>query len=268
MIIDRQKLQALIHRPFVPPKANELRREGNFFVIGGNLDPQQTLETVFDSHCQAPVELMLVTFGGIDTFHRGEEITRLLKKNFHVHLMGHFDYPAPPYILERAYAAGIDIVDIPLTVFDSGLAREMGLHKEDRIAALEAAQHIFPAWGVASTLTVGEEACCSTVSGIDMLLKKGIIPLAAVSARAERYPREEIEAVFVHLAEGFKKRKVTTIPLLPLFPATTPLVPAKTGGVLKGFINKLQDRRLLAASDLRRSLRVKQVEESFESAGL
>ncbi len=268
MIVDRQKLQALIRRPFESPKADELRREGNLFVIGGELDPQETLETVFDSHCQAPVELMLVAFGGIDSFHRGEEITRLLKKNFHVHLMGCFHYPVPSHILERAYAAGIDIVDIPLTVFDSGLAREKGLHKEDRIATLEAAQHIFPAWGVASTLTVGDEACCSTVSGIDMLLKKGIVPLAAVSPRAERYPREEIETVFLHLAEGFKKRKVTTKPVLSLLSAITPLVPAKAGGVLKGFIDKLYDRRLLAASDLRRSLRIKQVEESFESAGL
>lgn len=268
MIVDHQKLHALIHSPFGSPRASELRREGNLFLIGGELDPQETLETVFDSHCQAPVELMLVVFGGINSFHRGEEITRLLKKNFHVHLMGRFDYPAPPHILERAYAAGIDIVDIPLTVFDSGLSREKGLHKEDRIAALEAAQHIFPAWGVASTLRAGEEACCSAVSGIDMLLKKGIIPLAEVSPRAERYPREEIEAVFLHLAEGFKRRKVTTKPILPLLSTISPLVPAKAGGVLRGFIDKLQDRRLLAASDLRRSLRTKQVEESFESAGL
>ena len=33
-------------------------------------------------------------------------------------------------------------------------------------------------------------------------------------------------------------------------------------------MDKLQDRRLLAASDLRRSLRVKQVEESFDVRGL
>jgi hypothetical protein len=268
VIIDRQKLQALIYHPFGSPKANELRREGNLFVIGGELNPQETLETVFDSHCQAPVELMQVVFGGIDGFHRGEEITRLLKKNFHVLLMGRFDYPAPPHILERAYAAGIDIVDIPLAVFDSGLSREKGLHKEDRIAALEAAQHIFPTCGVTSTLKVGEEACCSTVSGIDALLKKGIVPLAEVSPRAEQYPREEIEAVFLHLAEGFRKRKATTKPLLPLLSAITPLVPAKPRGVLKGFIDKLSDRRLLAASDLRRSLRVKQIEESFGSSGL
>jgi hypothetical protein len=268
MILDRQKLHALIHRPIGRPGTRELRRDGSVFFIGGELDPQETLETVFDSHCQAPAELMLVTFGGVDTFHRGEEIVRLLKKNFHVHVMARFAFAPPPYILERTYAAGADLVDIPLTVFDAGLSAERGLGKEECLASLETARGIFPAWGVASSLAVGEEACCSTVSGIDVLLKAGIVPLPELSPRGERYPREEIEKVFLHLAAGLEKRKVAMKPLLPLLSVTTPLSPARPGGMLQGFIDRLQDRRLLAASDLRRSLRVKQVEESFESAGL
>ena len=268
MIIDRQKLHALTHRPFRRPGTGELRREGNVFFIGGELPPQETLETVFDSHCQAPADLMVITFGGVETFHRGEEMTRLLKKNFSVHLMGRFEYPAPPHILERAYVAGIDLVDIPLDLFDSGLSRERGLGKDERLRTLEAALTIFPQGGVASTLIVGDEACCATVSGIDTLLKAGIIPLAELSPRAERYPREEIEAVFHHLAEGFHRRKAPTKPLQPLMALTTPLAPARPGGILKGFMDKLHDRRLLATSDLRRSLRVRQVEESFESSGL
>jgi hypothetical protein len=268
MIIDRQRLHELTHRPFRRPGTGELRREGNVFFIGGELPPQETLETVFDSHCQSPVDLMLITFGGVDTFHRGEEMTRLLKKNFHVHLMGRFEYPAPAHLLERAYVAGIDLVDIPLDLFDSGLSRERGLGKDERLLALDTALGIFPHWCVASTLIVGDEACCATVSGIDTLLKAGIIPLAELSARAERYPRAEIEAVFLHLAEGLRRRKAETKPLLPLIDITTPLSPSRQGGILKGFMDKLHDRRLLAASDLRRSLRVRQVEESFESSGL
>ena len=132
----------------------------------------------------------------------------------------------------------------------------------------EAALGVFPVWGVAASLSVGEEACCSTVSGIDTLLKAGAVPLPELSPRGDRYPRAEIEAVFLHLAEALKKRKVAMKPLLPLLGIVTPLVAEKPGGLLKGFMDKLQDRRLLATSDLRRSLRVKQVEESFESAGL
>lgn len=268
MIVDRQKLQELIRRPFRQPGAGELSRRGYVFFIGGELDPRETLETVFDSNCQSSAELMHVTFGGIDTFHHGEEIIRLLKKNFHVHVMGRFDYAPPAHLLERAYAAGVDMVDIPLTVVDSGLSRERGLRKDELLASLERALKIFPTWGTVSSLAVGEEACCSTVSGIDMLLKSGVVPLPEVSPRGGMYPREEIEGVFIHLAEGLKKWKAATKPLLPLLSLTTPLVPAKPRGRVQGFIDKLQDRRLLAASDLRRSLRVRQVEESFESSGL
>lgn len=268
MTIDQQKLRELIARPLKQAASDELRREGNIFFIGGELPPQETLETVFDSYSQTPAELMVLTFGDINSFHRGEELARLIKKNFHVHLLARLDWPAPPHFLERAYAAGVDIVDIPLTVFDPALSRDRSLRKEERLAALEKAKEIFPRWSVTSTLLVGEEASCSTVSAIDALLKDGIVPLLEISARAGRYPRKEIEQVFLHLAEGLRKRKVTTKPILPLLSLTTPLVPARRGGILKGFIERLQDQRLLAASDLRRCLRVRKVEESFESAGL
>ncbi|MBI1920258.1 MAG: hypothetical protein HYS23_04155 [Geobacter sp.] len=268
MTIDQGKLRELIARPVKPAAGDELRRDGNVFFVGGALPAQETLETLFDSHCQAPAELFHITFGDKDSFHKGEELARLIKKNFHAHLMARLDWPAPTHFLERAYAAGVDIVDIPLMVFDSAISRERALRKEERLAALEKAKEIFPRWSVTSTLLVGEEACCSTVSAIDLLLKSGIVPLPEISPRAGSYPRQEIGEVFLHLAEGLCKRKVTTIPLLPLLSLTTPLVEARQSGILKGFIDRLQDRRLLAASDLRRSLRVKQIEESFESAGL
>lgn len=268
MIIDRQRLDELIRHPFAPPGPAELKREGNVFFIGGGLDPRETLETVFDSHCQAPAELMTITFGSPESFHAGEEHVRLLKKNFHIHLLGQIDYPAPGYLLERAYAAGIDIIDIPLHTFDPGLSREPGLHREERLAALKTAKGIFPAWGVASTINVGEEASSSTVSAIDTLLSSGVVPLPQITTRAGNYPRTEMEEVFDHLAGELKRRKVAMKPFLPLLALTTPFTAGKPAGVLKGFIDLLQDRRLLAASDLRRSLRIRQVEESYGSSGL
>lgn len=268
MIVDRHKLQQLIHRPFRRPGPAELRREGGVFFVGGELDPRETLETVFESHCQATAELMCVTFGGIDAFHRGEEIVRLLKKNFHVHIMARFPYAPPGHLLERGYAAGCDLVDVPLTVFDTGLANERGIAKAEILASLAAAREVFPAWGVASTLAVGAEACCSTVSGIDTLLKGGVVPLLELSPRGERYPREEIEAVYRHLAAELRNRRVTTKPYLPLLAVAAPLVSARQGGGIRRVIDRLNDCRLLAASDLRRALRVKRVEESFESSGL
>ena len=268
MMIGQNKLRHLIGRGTMPLSPDELRREENIFFVGGNLPARETLETLFDSHCQAPADLFHLTFGDLDSFHRGEELARVIKKNFSAHLVGRLDYPAPYYVIERAYAAGVDIIDIPLTVFDRALSREQGLAMDERLRTLDAALSIFPRGSVVSTLVAGEESPCSTVAGIGSLLAAGVIPLVTVSTRADHYPAEDIAALFSYLDAGWKKHRVTVKPLLPLIYLTTPLVPTAPRGVVRGFIDKLHDRRLLAASDLRRSLRVKHVEESFESAGL
>lgn len=264
---DKNRLRELIARESIPPSPDELRRERNIFFVGGNLPERETLETLFDSHCQAAAELFHLTFGDVDSFHLGETLARAIKKNFSTHLVARFDYPAPPHLFERAYTAGVDIMDIPLGVFDRGLSRERGLAMEERLRALDFARSIFPRWSVASTLVAGDEPSCSTVAGIDALLANEIVPLVAVSPRAAHYPADEIAAIFDHLAAGWRKRKVTVKPLLPLIQLSTPLVDAKPRGVLRGFIDRLHDRQLLATSELRRNLRVRQ-EASFESAGL
>ncbi len=268
MTIDQHKMRQLIARDIHLPSPDQLLREGNVFFVGGNLPERETLETLFDSHCQAPAELFYITFGDLDSFHRGETLSRVIKKNFNAHLVGRLDYPAPPYLIERAYAAGVDIIDIPLTVFDRALSRERGLAMEERLRSIDCARALFPRWSVVSTLVAGEEPSCSTVAGIDALLAAEVIPLVTLSGRAAHYPAEEIAAIFAHLDAGWKKQKVTVKPLLPLVNLTTPLVDARPKGLLRGFIGRVHDRQLLATSDLRRSLRVKQVEESFESAGL
>lgn len=268
MIVDQQKLRSLITKPEKPVAATELRREDNVFFIGGGLQASETLEALFDSYCQAPAELFHLTFGDIGHFHLGEELARQIKKNFSTHLLGRLDYPAPPFIIERAYAAGVDILDISLKVFDNGLAKERGIEKEELLRSIQYARTVFPKWGVTATLLAGEEPLCSTVSGIDYLLDAGVVPLVQISAKAGHYSDAELGALFEHLAARWKKHRVVVKPLLPLLSLTTALVSARPKGLLRGFIEKVYDRQLLATSDLRRSLRVKQVEESFESAGL
>ncbi len=268
MVVERNKLQQLLRVPFRYGALSELRREKNVFLVGGDLPAHQTLETIFDSCVQQSAELFCVEFGSVDSFHLGEELTRLIKKNFSVHVIGRFDGPVPLHLLERAYAAGVDIIDIPLVVTDAALSRERGTEREARLASLAEALQIFPHWGVASTLIAGDEPPCSTISGIDILAGHGIVPLVTPSQRGAHYGIDELEGIFQHLATVWRKQRMVTKPLLPLLDLTTPLEPARPGGMLKGFIDRLYDRQLLAASDLRRSLRVRQIEESFESSGL
>jgi hypothetical protein len=268
MIVDMHKLRTLLAKPEKPALAGELRREGNVFFVGGELPVRETLETLFDSHCQSPAELFKLTFGCLDHFHQGELLARQIKRNFSSHLLGCLDYPPPDYVIERAYAAGVDFIDIQLKIFDRGTARERGIERDEIMRSLESARNLFPRWSVATTLFAGDEPSCSVASGIDSLLEAGILPLVEVSPRAIHYPLEEIASIFVYMLAGWKKYRVMIKPLLPLINLAMPIVEARPKGLLRGFIDKVQDRRILATSDLRRSLRVRQIEESFESSGL
>lgn len=261
MVVDKTILQKLLTTPAAPATSRDLRRDGNVFHVGGELPPQETLETLFDSHCLAPAELFHLSFGAPDTFSNGETLARLIKRNFSAHILGTMDFPASPALLERAYAAGVDIIHIPLTAFGR-------TGQEERIAALHSAQTVFPRWAVASSLVLGEAPLDVLLAGIDTLLSHGIVPLLHLPPRTNRCGTEEATTAYKHLAGAWRKSKVTVAPLLPLIALATPLVQHNQGGTLRGFMDRFRDRRLLAASDLRRALRVRQEEESFDSAGL
>lgn len=268
MKIDHKKLLELVARGGFSTSPDQLRREENVFLVGGELPERQTLETLFDSHYQSNASLFHLTFGDIDNFHTGELLARAIKKNFNAHLVGRLDYAAPSHLIERAYAAGVDIIDIPLHVYDRAASKEEGLHIEDRLRSLDFARSVFPRWSVVSTLTAGAEPPCSTMAGIDALLHAGVAPLVTLSGRSAHYPAEDIARIFNHLEAGWRKRKVLTKPLLPLIYLLTPLVAKSPRTGLRGFIDSIEERRLLATSDLRRILRVKEVADSFDSAGL
>lgn len=268
MIVDQQKLKFLLTKPEKTAEAGELRREGNVFFVGGELPVRETLETIFDSHCQSPAELFKLTFGNLEHFHQGEQLARQIKRNFSSHIIGSLDYPPPTYVIERAYAAGVDFLDIPFKVFDQGDAKERRIEREDILQSLRVARDLFPRWSVATTLLAGEGPSCSVSCAIEFLLDAGILPLVEISPRAGDYPVEEIVAIFTQLAAGWRKYKVSIKPLQPLINLTMPIVDARPKSLLRGFIDKVHDRRILATSDLRRSLRVRHIEESYESAGL
>jgi hypothetical protein len=117
-------------------------------------------------------------------------------------------------------------------------------------------------------LFAGAQAPSATVRDIDLLLADDILPLVAIGEEAARYPEAEIAAIFAHLTRGWRRRKAAIKPLHPLLYLITPFAPPPKRGVVHGLFDKVNDARLRTTSDLRRLLRVREVEESFESAGL
>jgi hypothetical protein len=258
--IDHSKLQELLSRDLSLYAPDLLRREGNVFFVGGLLPEQETLETLFESHFQSNAALFHLNFGALEDFAQAERLTRLIKKNFNAHLMGRLASDASPQQIERAYAAGIDIIDLPVSPLQEG--------QEPLPQALACALSVFPRWSVVSSLTAGVAPAQATIAAIDALLAHDVIPLVSLSDGAVQWKPSEAEKVYVHLNSGWRHHKAAIKPLLPLIQLVTPLVPAQSRGVLRGFIDLIDDRRLLATSDLRRVLRVKEVEESYASSGL
>lgn len=262
MIIDPIALAGQLASPPRLPGSLDLRRSGKLFFVGGDLPVNQTLETMFESFCMESTDLFLLTFGAPDNFSRGEELARQIKKNFNVRLMGRFLYAPPVQLIERAYAAGVDLLDI--TISRSG----QNTSPIPADPAMSLPGLVFPRWSVASTLELGEQSCESARSAIDSLLASGIVPLATITEGSILHSEDEVAAIFRHLADGWKSHRVTLKPFLPLISLTTPLVSGAQRGMLRGIISKLHDRHLLVASDLRRHLRVRVAEDSLDSAGL
>ncbi|QXM09673.1 hypothetical protein KP002_00670 [Geomonas subterranea] len=267
MRIDQKKIRELVARTS-PYSHDQLRREENVFYVGGELPERQTAETLYDSHFQSNAALFHLTFGDEERFANAENLARMIKKNFNAHLVGRLDFCPSLNLVQRAYAAGVDIVDIPLHACDRARSAGHGWQMEDRLRSLDHARAVFPRWSVVSSLDAGSEPAGSTVEGIDLLLKRDIVPLVELSEEAAGVPPEQLTRIFNHLQRGWQQNRVVLKPLLPLVFLISPFVPAAPKGILRGFIDSIEDRRLLASSDLRRLLRVKEVAESYESSGL
>ena len=266
LAINTHRLQTLIEEPFATPSPHELRRQGPVFFIGGSLPVFETLETMYESHCQESSGLFYVTFAGPDQVQDNLELVRQIKKNFSLRLMGRINFPLPERYFEQLYLAGLDLLDIPLSV----AVGETTASGRDPMQYLARAAAAFPRWSLISSLQMGDLAVSSPRSSIDSLLDNGIVPLLTMPAKIsaeELDDREEVAALFTCLTTAWRRHDVPIKPLLPLIRLSTPLS-CESGGFLRNAIDRFHDRRTLATSDLRRHLRTSGAEASFESAGL
>src|SRR4051812_38901950 len=93
--IKHHRLQTLIEMPFATPLPGELRRQETVFFIGGSLPIFETLETMYESHCQESSGLFYITFADREEIQGNLELVRQIKKNFAVRLMGRISFDLP-----------------------------------------------------------------------------------------------------------------------------------------------------------------------------
>lgn len=264
--IDSHKLGRLYDVAQGAVNSDELRREGRVFFIGANLPVYSTLETMYESYCQESSELFHVSFGGPENFEQNIEMVRQIKRNFSIRIMGRIGYHLSESQIERVYLAGLDIVDLPGIPLESNPADDDSRAKS--MAAFKAATEIFTRWSVVSSILVGQSTPQLVRGSIDELLRSNVIPLLDFAGKSDSWSKEEIGDSFRYIAAKWRHDRVLLKSVMPLLRLTTPFVLAEKAGYLRDVIDKLEDRRILATSDLRRHLRTRGAEASFESAGL
>lgn len=253
MHLDPQKLAQ--HR-LQPPRLGggvDLRRIGQLLLVGAELPVHPTLETIFESDCQKPIDLFWLSFAASETYLQAEDLVRQLKKNFRGSLLGRFETLPDRTLIDRAYAAGLDLLELPMT----------GIN-DQQLALLDYARSVFPQWGVIVTLP----ALVQHEPLFDTLAQRGLAPLIHFTGVAADVPDSHLSRSFKQLLRAWQRYKVNLKPLRPLLELTTPLsFPPQPRGV-GALLGRVDDARQRASSDLRRLLRVREVAASFESAGL
>ncbi len=191
--------------------------------------------------------------------------------------------PRDLHIIDELYGAGLDIFICNLEVFDPGRFAEVCPGKQahgGQQAIREALTHAvqtFPAGGVVSNLIVGLEPVESTMTGVEDLVSRGVVPLLQpfrplpdTPLAAAPLPRLlELETVFLHLYEILQSARLPLRRLRDMGRVMTPM----EGRFLLGRDVTLRERvdalalsvvgrRLGAMMDAwRRSLRVQQSED-------
>lgn len=253
MKFDQKKLTRLRTQRLNPAAMVELYRHHRIFQVAVDAPMLLTLEAVLESESRQPVELFRLHFMDEESFFQGQDLVRQLKKNFHGFLFGAFAEIPTTRLIDHAYAAGLDLIHMPLTGDDSR-----------QWVALNYARTVFPSWSVLAGVSVWPQSDAP----FSILARRGIVPWIDLEKLPADIPDEILCNSFKALLRNWQEFKIKLKPLYPLLKATLPFSPPPRSRGLSGLIELADDVALRTGLDLRRLLRVRGVADSFESAGL
>jgi hypothetical protein len=211
-------------------------------------------------------------------FSRLAPLVQAIKKRFNTFIALKGFPPMDHNTIDLIYAAGFDIIDFPLGGFSGTVKSKKIMTAKQVRSALEYATGVFQPGTVWTDLVLGQEPHSVYKEEIDRLIDMGAIPLIFL-------PRDEIEKPetyreLVKLAENMNQAiQRNRIPLKWLYPTCRFLSPLDTRfftenplkaklAVTPVYRSALGRKASAGFAALRRKLRIRDVSESFESAGL
>ncbi len=211
-------------------------------------------------------------------FSRLAPLVQSIKKNFRTFVALRGFPPDDLGVIDSFYAAGVDLITFPLEQYAADGGLQPALPAKQGAKALEYAAGVFGAGTVSTELALDFKHPQPLQEKIIALSKQGILPLIQIPERGLHLPDElqEVRRVADHLHKTTHKEKLNLKWLYPAGGWISPLDanfytdPADTAKlaqrpVYQSTLGKTASEGFAA---LRRKLRIKNVSDSYESAGL
>jgi hypothetical protein len=211
-------------------------------------------------------------------FQRLSPLVEAIKKRFNTFVAFKGFPPEDKRIIDLVYASGFDIVNFPLDGFYGTTKSKKIMSAEKIFTALEYASSVFSPGTVWTDLAMGPGSQEQCKEGIDRLIDSGIIPLILLQQESEAedstYPN--LVELADHMDEAIQRNG---LPLKWLYPACRFLSPLDTRfftedplkarlAVTPVYRSGFGKRTSAGFAAIRRKLRIRNVKDSFESAGL
>ena len=211
-------------------------------------------------------------------FDRLAPLVTAIKKRFNTFVALKGFPPTNSGTIDLMYASGFDIIDFPLGGFSGTVKSKRKMTAKQVYSALEYAAGVFPPGTVWTDIVLGTDPISKCKEGVDRLTDSGIIPLIYL----ERDSSEDLDGYrnLVELAEHMDRAiQRNGLPLKWLYPTCRFLSPLDTRfftedpllarlAVTPVYRSGLGRKTSPGFAALRRKLRIRNVSDSFESAGL
>jgi hypothetical protein len=247
-----------------------------------NLSLEDTVSLIRAAFQEGVADLVQLNMGHCTEKDRGfsrlAPLVQSIKKNFRTFVALRGFPPDDLGVIDSFYAAGVDLIEFPLEQYAADGSLQPAVSAKQGMKGLEYAADVFGPGTVATELVLDSQHPQPLLEKITALSKQGILPLIKIPEQGwhVKDDLQEIRRVTEHLNKTAQKERLNLKWLHPAGGCISPLdAPFYTDNpktarlaqrpVYQSTLGKTASEGFAA---LRRKLRVKNISDSYESAGL